>query len=72
MLKAVRNFVIVDNSCGAGNFSSHVHYNWRDYPCDFKECAVYNCDLPSPLFILPVKYASILKLLKHINLHSNS
>ena len=72
VLKAVRNFVIVDNSCGAGNFPTHVRYSWRDYPCDFKECAVYSGDLPSPPFILPVKRASILKWLKHIDLHSSS
>ena len=69
VLKAVRNFVIIDNSCDAGDFPSHVRYSWRDYPCDFKKCAVYSGDLPSPPFILPARcarQASILRQLEHI------
>ncbi|XP_065890778.1 sialate O-acetylesterase-like [Dysidea avara] len=55
VLKAASNFVIIVHSCGAGNSPTHVRYSWRDYPCVFKECAVYSGDLPSPPFILPVR-----------------
>ena len=59
LIKAVKDFVIIDNSCGADNSPTHVRYSWRDYPCVFKECAVYSGDLPSPPFILPVRQASM-------------
>ncbi|XP_065890232.1 sialate O-acetylesterase-like isoform X1 [Dysidea avara] len=56
VIKGVTNFVIIDNSCDAGNRPTHVRYSWRDYPCVLKGCAVYSGKLPSPPFILPVRH----------------
>ena len=56
VIKGVTNFVIIDNSCDAGNRPTHVRYSWRDYPCVLKGCAVYSGDLPSPPFILPIRH----------------
>ncbi|XP_072013829.1 sialate O-acetylesterase-like [Amphiura filiformis] len=35
-----------------------MRYLWRDYPCTYKKCLVYNKDsfLPAPPFVLPLDY----------------
>ena len=38
--------------CSSGSTANVIRYAWRDYPCVFKQCAIYSGGLPSPPFIM--------------------
>ena len=41
-------------ACPQGYSMTKIRYDWKTYPCVFKQCAVYSSDLPSPPFVMDI------------------
>ncbi|CAG5123856.1 unnamed protein product, partial [Candidula unifasciata] len=48
--------VILGLTCSAGQQVTSVRYAWKETPCDFKKCAIYETtnELPGPPFLLNI------------------